>query len=69
MNNRCLFLTVLEAEVSKIKAVEDLGADKDLFPIIVVFTVVLQGLGGECVPLGLDYKSSNPLNKSSVYMI
>lgn len=59
MNN-----TVMEAEVSKTKALEDLGAGKDLFPTPVVFTVILQGLRGGHVPLGLHYKSSDPLTKA-----
>lgn len=63
-NNTCLFLTVLEAEGSKTKALEDLGAGKDLFPTPVVFTVILQGLRGEHAPLGLHYKSSNPLTRA-----
>lgn len=40
MNNEGLFSTVLRPEVSKLRALEDLGSGKDLFPIIIVFAVV-----------------------------
>ena len=63
LNNRHLFLTVLEAGKSKIKALKDLVSGEDL-----LLAMSLQGRRSKGALQGLFYKSTNLIHEGSTLM-
>ena len=71
LNNEHLFLTVLEAEKSKIKALADSVSSEDLLPDsqTAIFSLCPHSVGkGEGALWGLFYKSANPIHEGSTFM-